>query len=488
MKLLSSLFSEIKYFILSPIITIILIIHSVGVDSSHADSSNMFFIARREVSNPSIIMIVIDTLRYDHLSDAGYERDTSPNLSEFANAAVVFSYAFSSAPWTLPSFTSILLGKHAFNHNMNKVPVHGETVDGTMLSQKIKEAGYKTVSIQTNLFSQYFDTNFEENYHFWNDDVFYQDAQAIDMALAWIGMDSNIDNSFFLFAGLFSPHMKYQANNGYLENFVMDNLYKSQSPVTVNITGITDNALFYSDLSSTMQEMLGTPKNPSGYYQDSRLYVAAYDSEIKYSDFQVGRLLNELKSKNLYDDAIVIITADHGENMVDHLNYFSHGNNLFNSLLHVPLMIKFPGQKTRIDITTNVRTIDILPTVFDYLSLDAGVIDGKSLIPVINQCYINNLFNSRFHGTGLRKFPKQKPRYIKIGERPVISYWEDGLSDKYVSIVRGDYKLIKTPNGDYLYNFKEDPYEQFDVSDQEKGLLIKLNNVLSRHYPYFEAQ
>lgn len=423
------------------------------------DFNGKEFVQKWKGERPNIIWIVIDTLRYDHLSTSGYERNTSPKIFDLAASSVVFHRAFSAAPWTLPSFVSMLLAKHAFHHNMNQPFVRpGETVNGRMLPLLIRDAGYRTVSIQTNWFSQYFDREFEERYYFGTENV-VQDHLAINQSLKWLESGNNSHSTFFMFIGLFSPHWEYQTRNGFLEHFVMDDLYRTQQPVSVLIPGGMPNAIVFQDLSPPMQYLLGWPRSPLGYYQDSRLYIAAYDSEIKYADYQIGRLLDALKNRNLFDDSLIVVVSDHGENMVDHTPYFSHGTNLCNSNVHVPLIIKFPGQNFRLDIRENVRSIDIFPTILDYLSIPAEEMDGGSLIPIV---------------LGIPQNPD---------DRPVISYLDGNDEfERSISIVCGDYKMICTETTLELYNFREDPAESMNVATFHPAVLETLRDKLSRTY------
>ena len=415
---------------------------------------------KRSVSTPNVILIVVDTLRADHLSTYGYARNTDPNIADFAKHAVVFQHAISAAPWTTPSFTSILEGKLAFNHNMN-VP-YAKIPEGRILTSYLKSGGYHTISLQTNMLltflraGDYFD---ETQYYTDDSGAVFLDNLAADKAELWLSRTDNTANRFFFFIGLISPHWAYKTDNGYLKEFVGDPLYTTLGPMTADIAdGRPDRfgCWTYSELSSELQSVVGMPQNGKEYYDEARLYIAGYDSEIKYSDQQIGRILQKLKDTGLYDGSIIIITADHGENMIDHHHYFSHSDNLYQSLLHVPLLIKFPGQTDQKIVAEHVRTIDVLPTVLDYSGISYSDTDGKSLLPIINGETVN------------------------YEERPVISYRVDNSGFEAVSLIKDNYKLIRVRGTERtaLYNLQVDPRETTDLSAQEPERVSQLKDFL----------
>lgn len=431
---------------------------SMNVSEAASAVINLAFIAP-DVSSPNIIMIVVDTLRADHLPLYGYARDTAPNISALASSSVVFENAYSAAPWTLPSYASMLLGKFAFNHDYYIIPSQAATEK--MLPGLLQDNGYRTVSVQTNAFVLYLHEGFDEKADFTDDNIGFNDGAAVNYAINWVNNWSNGNKSFFLFVGLISPHWPYKTNNGFLSNFVMDQTYTSSPQTLVTFPSDNDGVIKYAALPGDVQAKIGTPGNGQ-YYMDSRLYVAAYDSEIRYADEQIGRLISTLKSRNMYDNSIIIITSDHGENMVEHNTYFTHGNNLYNSLLHVPLLIKFPGQTSTKKIDGGVRTIDILPTALDYAGIDAGAVDGKSLLPVINDANVD------------------------LAQRPVISYMLMDIItwSRMVSVVKDGYKFIKNPTGPELYDMAADKDETSNLSASETEKVNDLNEYLMQFYAY----
>jgi arylsulfatase len=411
-------------------------------------------------SNTSAIMIVVDTLRADHLSVLGYGRNTSPNLGEFSYDTYIFSNAISAAPWTLPSYASLMTGMLAYNHCQNEYlrPFTRKT-----LVDLIAEADYETIAVHTNGIFSNLTYIFDETYKFASPNQNEGDAIAVETAIDWLRRSATDKNPFFMLLWLISPHSPYQTNSeiGYLEEFVSDIQYQTTSSTYFDVDCDDDGAIKAFYLSPAQREIVGPPVPLDKCYHDSNLYIAAYDANIRYVDYQVGRFINALKELDLYNDLMIIFLGDHGEDMVDHERYFSHGCNLYHSLIHVPLFIKFPGQKESFWIDTPVRTIDALPTFLDKRDIDPGAIDGKSLIPVINE-------------------------YACLENRPCISFLKNldtGHGD--IALTTGTYKLIKTYFGDKFYNLVDDPAEEYDIADEYPEIVYEMNDYLSEFYRPF---
>jgi arylsulfatase A-like enzyme len=410
---------------------------------------------------PYIIMIVVDTLRTDHMSVVGYGRNTTPNLDEFSQNAHVFENAISAAPWTVPSYVSLMTGMHAFNHNQN-TPPDGTPVNHTMLPEYLQQEGYRTVRILANCFVESFGNGFDENYSYCAlVNGREADQRAIDKAIDWLNNEDNAAHKFFMLIWLNSPHWPYEPNNEDLEEFVSDELYLNASPFSMVFDCDSIGSIFPEDLSPELQVILASSLGGYECYQDYRLYVATYDSEIRYVDALIGDFFSYLKNNDLYDKSMILFTADHGENMIDHIIYFSHGENLYHSLIHSPLMIKFSKQETQTIIDTPVRTIDALPTAFSASNIEIENIDGKSLLPFVLGSYVDT------------------------EDRPSLSYV--GLlatGGTMVSVTTNQYKLIKTPQGDELYDLLQDPGETDNVISLYPEVYSSLDEYLSRFYSY----
>ena len=436
----------------------ICILGSVGCDNGSGSGSSQV-VGNAPGERQYIIMIVVDTARADHMSVNGYLRNTTPNLDEFSQNAYVFGNATAPSPWTIPSFVSLMTAMHAFNHNQNTFP-DGTPVNHTMLPQLLGLSGYETTFINSNVGLQSYQYVFDEYYDYSYNTGNNADRLSIDKGIEWLSNEANWNNDFFLLIWLFSPHWPYSTQNGYLGKFVLDDLYMNSPPLDL-VFDCNDTGMIYpNDLSPLLVSILGFPPAPYECYQDYRLYVAAYDAEINYVDAQVGRLFEFLRSGEHFDDTMIWFTADHGENMVDHETYFNHGDNLHRSLIHVPLLLKLSNQHGSMVIDTPIRSIDILPTVFDVLGLAPGEVDGKSLMPFVNMSPVDTF------------------------ERPNISYnlLLETMED-VVSVTQEEYKLIRTPDGDELYDLIDDPDEQNNIATSYPDIVEDLSDYLDLFYP-----
>lgn len=416
--------------------------------------------ALAQTLNPYVFFIVVDTVRADHCSYAGYQRETTPNLDLLAQDATVFSNAESSAPWTLPSFASLLSGQHAFGHGFN-APKAGLELTGTV-AEPFNAAGYETVSIQTNFFLAQLDSEFSEHHWYMMPTEVpasrNSDGQAVDKAIAYV-RESSGQAPYFMFMGLLAPHAKYFPHSEYFNAYYGDELFRSLPRQSVTRRMADPMLLRYPDLEA------GTdiPKPARSYYDDARVYVAAYDSEIAYSDEQVGRLLAALKQTGIYDQSLIIVTSDHGEAMTEGRTFFTHGQSLYQREVHVPLLVKLPYQTEPRVVDDYVSTLDIFPTVFDYMNLEVQGQQGSSLLPLI-------------YGYG--EGDEQR--------RDVVSYLESG-DMRWYSLIDNGYKLIKSvqetagsaKTSYQLYNLGQDPGETTNLAGLYPDLVQAMDAYLT---------
>lgn len=300
----------------------------------------------RELKNHNVVLIVIDTVRSDHLPFYGYKKNTAPFLSQLAEKAVVCENNFSVSSWTSPATASIFTSLYPFQHKLlmgllairaakqvnpnlkiNRIPEEINTI-----TEVLKNAGYKTYGISDNLnigekqgFTQGFD-KFET--------YMYQKAPAVNETLKKWKEDLVNKGKYFLYIHYMDPHAPYHRR---------DPWYEPQE-------------------------------------EREKDLISAYDSEIHFVDEHVKEMFN------LYGwdkNTLLIITADHGEGLWDH-GKMGHGNTLYREEIQVPLLVYFPGGTVSKRVTPLTSTIDILPTVRDSIGLPQDKNDeGKSLLPLI---------------------------------------------------------------------------------------------------------
>lgn len=309
----------------------------------------------------SVILVVVDTLRADHLGLYGYQRPTSPALDAAAAEGVVFERAFATSPWTLPSFGSIFTGLLPSRHGA--VSLLGAIAEDTpTLAEILAARGYATAALVCNPlleprygmargFAEY------DAYPCTNEHIRRADA-AVDAALTWI---DGRQGPFFLLLHLFDPHMTYDP----------------PAEVRGRFTGAYD-----VEMKLPFRRM-----NRALRFGESRLsaaeqgfVAAAYDEEVLFVDQQIGRFIAALRERGVWRETLVVLTSDHGEELFDH-GGFEHGHTLYQEQLHVPFVVWGPGVRGGRS-QTPVSLTDVVPTVLDAVGLAAGHGgDGVSLWP-----------------------------------------------------------------------------------------------------------
>lgn len=294
--------------------------------------------AKADLKN--VIIISVDTLRADHLGCYGYPLNTSPNIDAFSREAIRFSHCYTLTPLTAPSFSTLLTSlpphKHGAKRNGLSIYRHVKT-----LPYYLKRFGYNTAAFISNWplkkhlarldqgFDDYVEIFTKKRYI----GIINSEGEApvvTEKTIDWL--EKNHNKRFFLWVLYTEPHRPYILH----EKFTFD----SQ----------------------------GVP--PSAYPPGTHMKkIKKYDSEIAFTDFYIGKLLEKIKSLGLYREALIIFNADHGESFGEH-NYFRHGRRLYNSTVHVPLIIKLPDYWLKNTVRReNISLLDISPTILSVLNI-----------------------------------------------------------------------------------------------------------------------
>lgn len=317
----------------------------------------------------SVLLVVVDTLRADHLGVYGYERPTSPRLDEWAEQALVFEHAQAASSWTLPSMASLLTGQLPSRHTAGSA--RGEdgrivTEDGKKtfrvlpesvdtVAEALRARGYTTAAFVTNAFlgpSFGLDQGFELYEHHGQTRA----AQVVDSALDWFAEQP--PEPFFVYVHLFDPHLPYEAGPEFAGRFT---------------EGLT------SSYSLPVKGLDRIRKRAAGLSEEDRAFIgAAYDEEIAYVDDQLQRLFRGLRDQGLFDSTLVILTSDHGEELFDHAG-FEHGHTMYQELLHVPLVVWGPGLEPG-RVAAPVSLLDVSATILEAArALPSAPLTGRSL-------------------------------------------------------------------------------------------------------------
>jgi arylsulfatase A-like enzyme len=375
----------------------------------------------------NVILIIIDTLRQDHLGYCGYERSTSPNIDRLAASSLRFTNAYSQAPWTTPSVGSLLTSRYPTSLGIMKreSPLPQEV---PTLAEMLRDAGYQTGAVISNrMCSQRwsFDQGFEDFDESTIEGYPHGSSAAVtERAIELV--ERYQDGPFFLWVHYFDPHFGYRQHEEHL--FTGDQPYQGW---------IRPDTLMKA-INERLDELDA---------DDLNHLVDSYDSEIAYTDHHLGRLLDRLRELALLDSSMIIFTADHGEEFLDH-GGLSHGPTLYQEVVKVPLLIKVPGVPPG-EIREPVSLLDLVPTVLDWLGLASTELEGRSLLAA----------EAAGH--------EEPPRAVLTERAKHKQPW---------AIIDGELKYImgrRAGTGE-LYDLSVDPGEQSNIAGQHPQLVARL--------------
>jgi len=427
--------------------------------------------------SPNLIIILIDTLRNDHVSWTGYERSTTPELDRLVARGTVLTGAVTQAPYTKPASASLLTSLYPTTHGAVETLGLPESV--TTLAEIMLDRGYHTIGVSANTyitpvfgFEQGFETLVTLPYatthkndlghllrrlyrRFGPTPGVYQLEQALvqlEMVFFWpvppqaseLSGRQVIDGffdwlrqgeerePFFAYLHFLEPHALYDPpppfNTLFGEPFEGD-------PVTNH--------------PSTVGTFAPDRKAQPLPEEEIRNMIDNYDGEIAFLDMEIGRMIDTLEARGLLDRSLFVVVADHGETFYEH-GVWGHGHSLYEEELRVPLVFvqpgKIPGGKR---ISSTVRLVDVLPTALDLLGLAPHPeAQGTSLANLI------------LAGEG-----ESLPAYSEV-------QWS---GKKHDAFRKGKYKLIRSSDGDvWLYDLEADSLELRDRADEEQEVVREM--------------
>ena len=323
---------------------------------------------RGEVPGLNVLLIGVDTLRADHLSAFGYERETTPNLSALADEGVRFTMTRSQAPWTLPSFSSTLTSLYPSVHGAGRgghdewEPIDPNTVS---LAEVLSRNGYETAGIVANgLISPRYglDQGYAMYRAAWAMESVQRDtSQVIDF------VQGHTRTPWHLFWHIMDPHLPYTTEASFREEFTEEE-YEGQ------FAGGRDGSVPFEVLDPRPGRRWyaheGPPPPPDLSEADKRYVVDYYDAEIAEMDAAVGRVIEALKDSGQWERTVVAFVADHGEGLGDH-DHYHHGYTLYDDQVHIPMILRIPGREVGRVIDRPVAAIDLAPTLLGALGISS---------------------------------------------------------------------------------------------------------------------
>ncbi len=409
-----------------------------------------------------LILVSIDTLRADFLGCYGHPFVQSPHLDQLAENGVRFHTHISAAPSTLSSHTSLMTGtypqRHGVARNGFRVPDDNET-----LAEVLVGAGFRTAAFigaaplgpAVNFHQGFQHYDGSSAFTLRGDErnpsgVERPASDVTDSVLAWLDSeDSSFDDRLFLFVHYFDVHHPYQAPPPYAGMYgrhPYDSISERQR-VWIDVTkkleaeGAQDLEQHYHDVRPQLFELEGRGKT----------LAAAYAEEITYTDAEIGRLFEGLRSRGLWNDALVVVTSDHGETMLEHSPVFDHGATVYDTEVRTPLLFRLPDERLAgTVIAPLVSATDVFPTVLDFLGVPhSHEVDGQSLRTLMQA---GKETTPRFAFSEATK-PFREERFDSHPR------WRN--LDKFRSVRNDRYKLmIRIPDRQIrLYDLESDPWE-----------------------------
>lgn len=353
-------------------------------------------VCRTKDTSIHVILISLDALRPDHLHCYGYSRTTSPYIDALARESVLFEHAISQSHWTLPAHMSLMTSLYPSTH---KVYIERELEKSKItLPQILRKNGFLCFGFATHTrlrpeygFARGFDSYMYKEYDF-------QAKRATADKVTSKAMNfvtENKDRDTFTFLHYFDIHTPYMPPGRYATLF--DATYTGDS------TG-RDFRMF----TKPVHDIFAEPYHEISE-RDLAHMVALYDGEVAHIDSYVGMLLTHLKAEGLYENTLIMVTSDHGEELWEHKS-IGH-NTLYDEVVRVPLLVKLPGKREDKKVKEVVQGIDIFPTVLDVLGIPSPHLQGSSLLPLIentrewhSEAYSERLsgWNSNEYGIAVR--------------------------------------------------------------------------------------
>jgi arylsulfatase A-like enzyme len=417
--------------------------------------------------DPNVILVLIDTLRPDHLGSYGYSRHTSPNLDKLGAEGVVVRNVIAQAPATIPSVPALFTSRYAsrsIDAGQRKIQDRATT-----LAEALRDHGYQTAAFSSNpLVTRHRGRGlrgFDRGFGLFDDSVATAGSDErwnpqrrspsgiVRKAIDWLERRA-ADGKFFLYLHIMDPHDRYWPPKRYRSLY--HHGYEGEEAIARGHPTAYEHRILEGEevsLSSSDIEHLR----------------ALYDAEITYVDVQVGRLLEKLRAMELLDDTIVVVTSDHGEEFFEH-GGLKHGYTLYQEAIQVPWLMRYPRTLPSEEVLDDsvVQLIDVAPTILDLAGAPIpGEMQGASLLPRIrgeaspaSRRYA--ITESGYAGT--KAIVTDTWKYIHhFGERP----WRKNLARRYAE-------------GTELYNLTADPKERVNCISEHRDTAAWLHELLLR--------
>jgi arylsulfatase A-like enzyme len=396
---------------------------------------------------PNLVLVTVDTLRADHLGCYGYARPTSPHIDALAAGAERYTRCQATSAWTVPSHASLFTGRFPSQHGAHNIPTpRGEEQrfrglgSGTRtLAEALAAEGYRTGAFVSNAVYLAPKLGFGRGFEVYEARRLGADALN-EPLLRWL--DERDPRPFFLFVNYMDAHRPYAA----------DPLPASALPPA---SREHPGAL----LDRLCEAVLGG--DGPAPRELTEAVVLQYDTGIAHADRAVGQLLGRLRELGLDDSTLVVVTSDHGEHFGEH-RLVEHSKDVYQEVLHVPLIVKRPGQREgRVDQRL-ISLADVPALIRESMPADLSARLARD-----------------FPGPPGGREPVAEQHYAQT--RDMRSSWGARFERVREAMFAGRYKLIRSSDGSHeLYDLPADPEEQENLFGERPELAARLLQALER--------
>lgn len=463
---------------------------------------------------PNILLIVMDTARAQTVLN---NEAVMPNFHEFASEGTLFTNAFSTAPWTLPSHASMFTGQYTSAHGTHAGSKEFDP-DVPTLAEELQNSGYQTVGFSNNVwispefgFDRGFGTLrtsmqlveggadlgsiakgtdgigkqtravsrklFRRDGHRTLINAIYSKflrgrhddgARLTNWRIKrWLSKHKDTQDPFFLFVNYLEPHLEYDPPGEFKYRFIPDSL------TTSDLDSVNQDAWAYLCGQVEMNK------------QDFKALLALYKAELNYLDYRLGEIYDLLEREGLLDETMIVITGDHGENIGDH-GLMDHQYCLYDTLTHVPLIILLPGHKTTERRSELVEVRDLFPTLLEIADLPGvseETVSDKSLLPVIHG---NESGRDHVYAEYLKPQPSMSSLRDRVGTVPP----NPEEYDRRLRSLRTDrWKIIDDETGESeLYDVNTDTSEMNNINTDHPEIVTELRETMPTIFRDFRKE
>ncbi len=429
--------------------------------------------------SPNVLVVVVDTLRADHVSSYGYARPTTPNLDRMAQQGILFENAISTSSWSLPSHVSLVTGRYLFEHGVGNVQPEpwlgwkNTSLGGfATLGEALQQRGYRTGAFSANrtYFSR--DLGFGRSFIHFEDyfhspaDMFVRTLYGREFAriylkrsdhslvkrtlrrLGWTGLLDQDAEGSGSYGGAFGIRKRADVVNKEALDWIGQD---RQRPFFAFLN--------YFDV----HDPYGGPRDYPKAAWPQQAAIDAYDDGVKYVDDYIQHLMEELDRRGLTTNTLVIITSDHGESLGQH-HLETHGRALYWELIHVPLVIYYPGHvPAGVKIERPVTNAAIPATVLGLVGADVSTFPGPALSVLWKTPVAATRWPSPLAELAQNKYPGKR-------DKEADQLVPTATSGAIRTIVSSKWQLIAHEKlGDQLYDWTGDPGESSDLISTPEG-------------------